>query len=107
AEEQLRIAGKSWDGLDLAPEERLDEEVDGNFAGTLERRVLASTVEGSEVPLFDVLLFAGDAGVVFRAGTPEIVALIAYGRVEMRDVRTRTAIEDALAEAAVLPFGEG
>jgi hypothetical protein len=104
ADEQLRLAGRSWDGVDLAPEERLDGEVEGSFAGTLERRVLANT---DEKELFDVLRFADDAGVVFRAGTAEIVALIAYGRVEMRDARVRTAIEEALDEAAVLPFGAG
>jgi hypothetical protein len=35
AEEQLRIAGRTWDGLDLEPEERLDGEREDTFAGTL------------------------------------------------------------------------
>jgi hypothetical protein len=98
AEEQLRLAGKSWDGADLAPEERLDGEVEGSFAGTLERRVLADADTPGDSPLFDVLSFAGDSGVVFAAGTTNVVALIAYHKVEMRDRRTRDALESALAE---------
>jgi hypothetical protein len=96
AEEQLRLAGKSWDGADLAPEERLDGELDGSFAGTLERHVLADADAAGETPLFDVLLFAEDSGVVFAAGTTKVVALIAYRKVEMRDRRTRVAIEEAV-----------
>jgi hypothetical protein len=113
AEEQLRVAGKTWDGADLAPEDRLDGEIDGSFAGTLERRVLCDA-DAPEVPLFDVLLFAEDSGVVFEAGTAKVVALIAYGKVEMRDGRTRRALEQALAapvpanveeaEAAIAPI---
>ena len=97
AEEQLRLAGKSWDDADLAPEERLDGELEGSFAGTLERRVLADADAPGDAPLFDVLLFAEDSGVVFAAGTTKVVALIAYRRVEMRDRRTRVAIEEAIA----------
>ena len=96
AEEQLRLAGKSWDGADLAAEERLDGELEGSFAGTLERHVLADADAPGETPLFDVLLFADDAGVVFAAGTTKVVALIAYRKVEMRDRRTRVAIEEAV-----------
>lgn len=96
AEEQLRLAGKSWDDADLAPEERLDGELEGSFAGTLERHVLADA-EAPDTPLFDVLLFLEDSGVVFAAGTTRIVALIAYRKVELRDRRTRVAIEEAIA----------
>jgi hypothetical protein len=103
AEEQLRLAGKSWDGLDLAPEERLDGEMEGSFAGTLEHRVLG---EG-EQPLFDVLRYAGDAGVVYRAGTRERLGMIADGRVEMADRCARVAIEEALAAApSATPIAE-
>jgi len=82
ATEQLRVAGKSWDGNDLEPAERLDGEIEGTF-GTLEHRVLADT--DHERPMFDVLRYAGDAGIVFRAGTIDVVAMIAYGIVETRD----------------------
>lgn len=101
AEEQLRLAGKSWDGRDLAPEDRLDGELEGSFAGTLERRVLADADAKRNAPLFDVLLFADDAGIVFDAGTTRQVALIAYRKVEMKDGRTRRAIEDAIGVPAV------
>ncbi len=107
AEEQLRLAGKSWDGADLAPEDRLDGELEGSFAGTLERRVLADTEVAGDVPLFDVVLFAEDAGVVFAAGTTKVVAFIAYRKVEMRDRRVRTALEDALAAPLVTLVASG
>jgi hypothetical protein len=102
AEEQLRIAGMSWDGADLAPEDRLDGEIEGSFAGMLERRVLADANAADATPLFDVLLFAEDSGVVFASGSTTVSALIAYRKVEMRDRRVRTAIEDALAATTVV-----
>jgi hypothetical protein len=94
--EQIRLAGTSWDGATLDPEERLDGEVEGSFAGTLQRRVLADA-ENADTPLFDVLLFAGAAGIVFAAGTTKQVALIAYGKAETRDRRIARALEEALA----------
>jgi hypothetical protein len=103
AEEQVRVAGKSWDGADLAAEERLDGEREESFAGTLERRVLADAEAPGDAPLFDVVLFAEDSGVVFAAGTATVVALIAYRKVEMRDRRTRIAIEEALAAPVAQP----
>lgn len=102
AEEQLRLAGKSWDGLDLAAEERLDGELEGSFAGTLEHHVFAAAdapaggAGAGAGALYDVLLYAGDAGAVFRAGTTELVGLIADGRVEMADRRARAAIQEML-----------
>jgi hypothetical protein len=101
AEEQLRLAGKSWDGVDLAPEERLDGELEGSFAGTFERRVLADADAPGDVPLFDMILFGEDTGVVFAAGKTTVVALIAYGKVEMRERHTRVALEDALAASKI------
>ena len=88
------------------------EKLGDSFAGTLEHRVLGDSDAPEAPPLFDVLLFAEDAGVVFAAGTTKIVALIAYRKVEMRDRRARVAIEQALAappddaEAAVQPMEE-
>ncbi len=102
AEQQLRLAGKSWDGVDREPEERLDEEVEGNFAGTLERRVLADAEAPNGAALFDIIRYHEGDGVVFRAGTADPIGLIADGRVEMTDRRARVAIEEALA-APVAP----
>ena len=98
AEQQLRLAGKAWDGRDLEPEQRLDGEIEDSFAGTLELHVLADARSPDAPPLFDVLLYAGDAGTIFRAGTTEIVGAIAYGIVEMKDRRSRVAIQQALAQ---------
>jgi hypothetical protein len=103
AEEQLQLAGKSWDGTDLPAEDRLDGEVEDSLAGTLERRVLVDAEAPGNPPLFDVLLFAEGAGVVFAAGTSKVVALIAYGKVELRDRRTRVAIEEAIASYSAAP----
>jgi hypothetical protein len=97
AGEQLRIAGKAWDGRDLEPEERLDGEIEGSFAGTLEHHAFADADSSSEVPLFDVLLYAGGAGSIFRAGTTDLIGAIADTTVEMKDRRARVAIREALA----------
>ena len=97
AEDQLRLAGRTWDGADMTAEERLDGEIEGSFAGTVERRVLAVRAEPSKPPLFDVVLFAEGAGAVFAAGTTTMIGLIADGKVEMRDRRARAAIEEALS----------
>ena len=99
AEAQLKLAGKSWDGLDLEAEERLDGEVEGSFAGTLVRRVLGD----GHTPRYDVLTFADGAGVVFRADTTDVLAFIADGRVETRDRQLREAVEAALAQDEVAP----
>lgn len=99
AEEQLRIAGRSWDGVDLEPEERLDEETEHSFAGTLEHRTLAADDDEAGTPLFEVMRFLGDAGVIFRAGTVVPIGYIADGRVEVADARIRAALEEALQDA--------
>jgi hypothetical protein len=93
AQEQLRIAGRSWDGLDLEPEERLDGEREDTFAGTL---VLSTFADETGAPLFDVLTYAEDSGAIFRAGTTDLVGAIAYGKVEMNDRRARAALQAAL-----------
>lgn len=99
AEEQLRVAGKSWDGADLEPEARLDEETEHSFAGTLEHITLASDDDETNTPLFEVVRFLGDTGVVFRAGSKDPVGFIADGRIEVADARIRAALDDALREA--------
>jgi hypothetical protein len=103
AEDQLRAAGRSWDGLDLEPEERLDEETEHSFAGTLEHRTLAAVDDTAGTPLFEVLRFLGDSGVVFRAGTAVPIGYIADGRVEVIDARIRAALEEALRDEPLEP----
>jgi hypothetical protein len=92
AEQQLRIAGKTWDGQDLDAFERLDGEREDSFAGTLERRVLG---EGGKA-LYDVLLFGEGAGVFFHAGGTKVLGIIADHRIETTDRPTRIALEHAL-----------
>lgn len=97
AEEQLRLTGKAWDGQDLAPEERLDGEIEGSFAGSLEHRVLADASDKAARPLYDLVLHDGGNGIVFHAGTTRVAAMLADGVVETRDARTRAALAENLA----------
>lgn len=99
AEQQLRIAGKAWDGQDLDAFERLDGERDDSFAGKLERRVLG---EGGR-PVYDVFLFGEGAGVFFRAGTTTVLGVIADHLVETTDRPARLAIEQTLKDAPAAP----
>lgn len=94
AESQLRVAGRTWDGIDREPEERLDGELEDSFAGSLEHLVLGEPSE--KRPLFDVVRFFGDTGVVFRAGTLECLGFIADGRVDIVDTDLRETLTDAL-----------
>lgn len=103
AEEQLRILGKSWDGADLDAFERLDGELDGSFAGTLRHRVVGGDGGDAVQPLYDVLTHGDGSGIVFRAGTPRVFAMIADGLVETRDVRVRAALGALLDEPAAEP----
>jgi hypothetical protein len=96
AEEQLRAAGRSWDGVDSEPEERLDEDAEHSFAGTLEHHTLVAVDDATDTPLFEVVRFLGDAGVIFQAGTAVPVGYIADGRVEVADARICAAIDEAL-----------
>lgn len=95
AEQQLRIAGKAWDGQDLDAFERLDGERDDSFAGKLERRVLGESGRA----VYDVYLFGEGAGVFFRAGTTAVLGIIADHLVETTDRPAREALERALKDA--------
>jgi hypothetical protein len=92
AEQQVRIAGKTWDGQDLDAFERLDGEREDSFAGALERRVLGEAGKA----LYDVILFGDGAGVFFRAGTTSVLGVIADHRIETTDRPARLALERAL-----------
>lgn len=98
-EEQLRVAGKTWDGQDLEPWDRLDGEREDSFAGTLERRVVGEHGK----PLYDLILFGEGSGVFFRAGTTDVLGVIAEHRVETTDRSTRLALQEALSKAPVAP----
>ncbi|MBS2017919.1 MAG: hypothetical protein JST00_33900 [Deltaproteobacteria bacterium] len=97
AEEQLLVAGKSWDGEERDAFERLDGEVEGSFAGTLEHVSLVDAESGA--PAYDLIRYLGAHGVVFHTGTICIAAHLADGLVETTDARLRRALESALASA--------
>jgi hypothetical protein len=78
-QEQLRVAGKRYDGSDLPAAERLSPEREvgpdegdegGSFLGFLE----IWDVEEDGVPRYEAYLYMSDSGTVFRRGTTEIVA---------------------------------
>lgn len=93
-EAQIKLAGKTWDGLELDAFERLDGERGDTWAGSLERRVLG---EQGDKPLYDAILFATGA-VVFRSGTTQVIAVVADNRVESTDKVARPALELALRD---------
>jgi hypothetical protein len=94
--EQLRLAGKLYDGNDLDPAERLSPEREpgpdgGGFAGFLE---LWDLEEDGE-PRYEAFLYVVDSGTVFRRGTTEIVAERIQTYFQAKD----EAFADALREA--------
>ncbi len=99
AAEQVRVAGLAWDGRDLPAAARFASASSGGdegaFARSLEIRWLSEAGSGTRTA--DVLTYAGDSGTVFLAGTAIVAGAIAYGVVEARDARLRTAIQAALA----------
>lgn len=94
--EQLRICGQRYDGEDLPPEQRLfhtDVEIETNFYTMMLARwdVLD---DGKHV--YDAWFFAVDSGVIFRAGTTEVVCIVMQFDFQSADA----ALAAALAEAA-------
>ena len=95
--DQLRICGLRWDGEDLPPEQRLfaaDTENETNFY----TRELArwDVLDGSE-HVYDAWFFAVDSGVVFRAGTTDVVCVVVQFDFQSDE---DAALAAALAEAA-------
>jgi hypothetical protein len=99
AAEQVRVAGLAWDGRDLPAPARFASASSGGdegaFARSLEIRWLVEAGSGARIA--DVLTYADDSGTVFLAGTAIVAGAIAYGVVEAREARLRTAIQAALA----------
>ena len=100
AAEQVRVAGRAWDGRDLVAAERLAGKGQDAFADTLEVRWLVDAAGGARVA--DVVSYGGDSGTVFLANTAIVAGAIAYGVVEARDARLRSAIQAALALSATV-----
>jgi hypothetical protein len=91
--EQIERACTTWDGLALPIAARLAEGGAHSLAGAIEHRTL-DDLDG--MPQFDVVVLHGDSGAIFRAGTTDVLGTIAYGKVEARDRRERTALQEAL-----------
>lgn len=95
--EQIERACTTWDGLALPLAARLAEDGAHSLSGKIEHRTL-DDLDG--MPQFDVVLLDGDSGAIFRAGTTDVFGTISYGKVEVRNRRERTALQQALSPAA-------
>jgi hypothetical protein len=96
---QLAVAGKRYDGRDLPAADRIsvegsDEEgFDQSFRGLLE---LCELLDDEGARAYDVLLYMGDSGTVFEAGSTEVVADIVQCGIQGVDQDLATALETAL-----------
>ena len=91
---QVRVCGERWDGNDLPIEERLVLDPDIAFQLVL----TCWDVMERDMHVYDAWLFAVDSGVVFRAGTTEIVCEVFQFDFQSQDA----SFARALAEAARL-----
>jgi hypothetical protein len=99
--EQVRLAGTTWDGLDLPASARLAKDgSEASFGDTLTWKTFESDT-ASDVPLyrFDVLVYRDGSGTIFTRQTPTIVGAVAYSVVEMSDARQRQALQLVLDHA--------
>ncbi|MFF5231427.1 hypothetical protein [Dactylosporangium sp. NPDC000521] len=99
--EQLRAAGRLYDGEDLDAEARLvdDEDDESSFRGFCS---LWRVVDGDE-PRFDAWLYQVDSGTIFRAGTTEVVAEVIQFGLECGDPDVRRELGPAMVAAGILP----
>jgi hypothetical protein len=99
--EQLRVAGKYYDGDDRPVEDRLaGGVVEGD--GSLFDTELWKVIDGDQ-HLYDVWLYMGDSGTFFRAGTTEDVAMVIQCGLECEDRELRAQLGPAMVEARLLP----
>jgi hypothetical protein len=99
--EQLRAAGRLYDGEDLDAEARLTED-DQDEAGFRGFCTLWRVVDGDETR-FDAWLYQVDSGTFFRAGTTEVVAEVIQFGLECDDPEVRRELGPAMVEAGILP----
>ncbi|GAA1514522.1 hypothetical protein GCM10009827_031550 [Dactylosporangium maewongense] len=99
--EQLRAAGRLYDGEDLDAEARLsdDDQDESGFRGFC---WLWRVVDGDE-PRFDAWLYQVDSGTIFRAGTTEVVAEVIQFGLECDDQDVRRELGPAMVAAGILP----
>jgi hypothetical protein len=99
-QQQLSICGKRYDGRDLPASARIAEggpndETNPSFRGLLEFKQI-SDAKGN--PVYDVFLYAVDAGTVFKAETTEVIADIVQTGVMLLEpnVNLRVALQIAV-----------
>ena len=92
---QVRICGERWDGNDLPIEERLVLDADIAFQLVL----TCWDVVEDDTHVYDAWLFAVDSGVVFRAGTTEIICQVFQFDIQSDDEALAEALADAAARA--------
>jgi len=100
--EQLRICGERWDGLDLPAEERLfraDFENETNFYTRLLTRW---DVLDGDARAYDAWLYAVDSGVVFRAGTTDVVCIVVQFDFQSDDAPLAEALAAAAARVSAI-----
>ncbi|WP_238019761.1 hypothetical protein KZZ52_11710 [Dactylosporangium sp. AC04546] len=99
--DQLRAAGKLYDGEELDAAARLvnDPHDERSFLGFCN---LWRVVDGTE-DRYDAWLYQVDSGTIFRAGTTEVAAEIIQFGLETRDPAVRAELGPALVEAGLLP----
>jgi len=96
--DQLRVAGKRYDGRDLTSGRRLAPVGDGALADIVRWRL----VDGGR-HRFDAWLYAANSGTVFRVGTTEVVAEIIEGGLQCGDAELRLELGRAMVAANLLP----
>jgi hypothetical protein len=99
--EQLRVAGKFYDGDDRPVEDRLaGGVVEGD--GSLFDTELWRVVDGRH-HLYDAWFYMSDSGTFFRAGTTEDVAMVIQCGLECDDPDIRSQLGPAMVAAKLLP----
>ncbi len=92
---QLQLAGQAWDGRDLGPEERLDEEPFNLFTFLWDLNADGKT-------LFEAWFYCVDSGTIFEYGTTKVVAQVIQQGLECENRDLRAQIH----EAARMAFAE-
>lgn len=103
--DQLRAAGKLYDGVDRPAEDRLaGGVVEGD--GSLFDTELWRAVDGDK-HLYDAWFYMGDSGTFFRAGTTEVIAEVIQCGLECEDPEVRAQLGPAMVAARLLPASDG
>lgn len=100
--EQLRICGEEWDGENRPVEERLyatDQVVEGNFYAEM---LAKWDVLDGDARVYDAWFFMVDSGVIFDAGTTDIVCRVVQFDFQSGDPALATALAEAARRAKAI-----